>query len=53
MNELHITVKELFPTVVAVEIWGHVLSNHKVLFLYGQYGSLLLTLIRLLLRTIV
>ena len=32
MKELHITVKELFPIVLAVEIWGHILSNHKVLF---------------------
>jgi hypothetical protein len=28
-----ITVKELFPIVLAVEIWGQTLSNHKVLFM--------------------
>ena len=28
----HITVKELFPIVLAVEIWGHRLRNHKILF---------------------
>ncbi|VDI74165.1 Hypothetical predicted protein [Mytilus galloprovincialis] len=33
MLQLHITIKELFPIVLAVEIWGHSLSNHKVLFL--------------------
>lgn len=33
MKSLHITVKELFPIVLAMEIWGHILSNHKVLFL--------------------
>ena len=34
MKELHITVKELFPIVVALEIWGPALSNHKILFFY-------------------
>ena len=33
MKDLHITVKELFPIVLAVEIWGQNLSNHKVLFM--------------------
>ena len=28
----HITVKELFPIVLAVEIWGKCLENRKVLF---------------------
>lgn len=32
MESLHITVKELFPIVLAVEIWGKSLKNHKVLF---------------------
>lgn len=30
MKELHITFKELFPIVLPIEIWGHILSNHKV-----------------------
>jgi len=33
MKDLNITVKELFPIVLAMEIWGHTLANHKVLFL--------------------
>ena len=33
MEPLHITVKELFPIVLALEIWGHLLTNHKLLFL--------------------
>ena len=33
MKELHITFKELFPIVLPIEIWGHILSNHKVLCL--------------------
>ena len=32
MKNLHITVTELFPIVLAMEIWGHILSNHKILF---------------------
>ncbi|CAG2250747.1 unnamed protein product [Mytilus edulis] len=37
MLQLHITIKELFPIVLAVEIWGHSLSNHKVLrFLHHE-----------------
>jgi len=33
VKDLHITVKELFPIVLAVEMWGQTLSNHKVLFM--------------------
>lgn len=33
MKDLHITVKELFPIVLALEIWGPALSNHKILFI--------------------
>lgn len=33
MKDLHITVKELFPIVVALDFWGHLLANHKILFL--------------------
>ena len=33
MEDLHITVKELFPIVLAIDIWGRLLSNHKKLFL--------------------
>ena len=29
---LHITIKELFPIVLALEVWGHQLRNHKILF---------------------
>ena len=32
MTMLHITVKELFPIVLALELWGHRLANHKILF---------------------
>lgn len=32
MQEFSITVKELFPIVVAIEIWGH-LSNCSIMFL--------------------
>ena len=28
----HITVKELFPIVLALEFWGHKLKNHRILF---------------------
>ncbi|VDI06106.1 Hypothetical predicted protein [Mytilus galloprovincialis] len=31
--DLHITVKELFPIVLAIDIWGPLLANHKILFL--------------------
>ena len=33
LKDLHITVKELFPIVLAIEIWGKTLANHKVLFM--------------------
>ena len=33
MRPLHITFKELFPIVLATEIWGPLLANHKILFL--------------------
>ena len=39
MKDLHITVKELFPIVLAVEIWGQTLSIHKVLFMTDKSGS--------------
>ena len=32
MKAFHITVKELFPIILAIEIWGHLLANHKILF---------------------
>ena len=32
MQPFHITIKELFPIVLAVEIWGNALTNHKILF---------------------
>lgn len=28
----HINLLELFPIVVAVEIWGHLMANHKITF---------------------
>jgi hypothetical protein len=28
----HITIKELFPIVLAIEYWGFKLQNHKILF---------------------
>jgi hypothetical protein len=28
----HINTLELFPIVLAVEMWGHLLANHRVLF---------------------
>ncbi len=31
-HSIHITAKELFPIVLAVEIWGPYLSNRKILF---------------------
>lgn len=33
MKELHITVKELFQIVLALDIWGPLLANHRILFL--------------------
>lgn len=33
IKDQHITVKELFPIVLAVELWGPLLSNHKILFM--------------------
>ena len=32
MQPFHLTIKEFFPIVLAVEIWGNVLTNHKILF---------------------
>jgi hypothetical protein len=32
MQPFHITIKELFPIVLAVVIWGNVWTNHKLLF---------------------
>lgn len=32
MKEYNITLKELFPIVVAVEVWGRVLQNSCVIF---------------------
>ena len=32
-KDFHITVKELFPIVLALDIWGSRLANHKILFL--------------------
>lgn len=31
-KDYHISVKELFPIVIAVEIWGQVMANKKVCF---------------------
>jgi len=31
-GHLHITIKELYPIVLALCLWGHKLSNHKVRF---------------------
>lgn len=33
MQEFSITVKELFPIVAAIEIWGQNLSNCSIMFL--------------------
>ena len=33
MKPFSITFKELFPIVLALEIWGHKVKNHKILFL--------------------
>lgn len=33
MQQYHITVKELFPIILAIEIWGAKFKNHKLLFL--------------------
>jgi hypothetical protein len=32
MQPFHLTIKEFFPIVLAVEIWGNFLTNHKILF---------------------
>ena len=32
-EDYQIAIKELFPIVLALEIWGHKLKNHKILFL--------------------
>jgi hypothetical protein len=32
LQEFNITFKELFPIVIAVEAWGHVLANKSILF---------------------
>ena len=32
MKLLHINVLELIPIVVAVELWGHKMANHRILF---------------------
>lgn len=31
-HNYHITIKELFPIVVAVQLWGHEMSNKRVCF---------------------
>ena len=31
-SDYHISVLELFPIVLALELWGHLLKNHKVVF---------------------
>jgi len=31
-SDKHITVKELFPIVLATQVWAHLWRNHKVLF---------------------
>lgn len=31
-KKFHITVKELFPIVLAVELWGHILKNRRIKF---------------------
>lgn len=33
MSHLQITIKELFPIVIALELWGDLLENKNVLFL--------------------
>lgn len=33
LQSYHITLKELLPIVIAMEIWGQKLSNHKILFM--------------------
>lgn len=33
-----ITVKELFPIVLAIEMWGVKLSNHKILFMCDNFS---------------
>ena len=33
MHSLHITIKEFFPIVLAIEIWGNRLKNHKIIFM--------------------
>ncbi|VDI72677.1 Hypothetical predicted protein [Mytilus galloprovincialis] len=32
ITNLPITIKELFPFVLAIDIWGSLLANHKILF---------------------
>lgn len=32
-NQFHINLKELFPVVLAIEVWGHLLANQCILFL--------------------
>lgn len=32
-KDCHITVKELFPIVLAIEIWGSGMENNKILFM--------------------
>jgi hypothetical protein len=31
MAQLHINILELFPIVLAIEIWGHKIANHKII----------------------
>jgi hypothetical protein len=31
-DKLHITIKELYPIVLAINMWGHLLANSKVMF---------------------
>ena len=38
LKAMHITFKELFPIVLALEVWGHKLKNHKILFMCDNYA---------------
>ena len=37
-DQYHITIKELYPIVAAVEVWGNKLKNHCILFMSDNMG---------------
>ena len=37
-DQYHISIKELYPIVAAVEVWGNLLKNHCILFMSDNMG---------------